>query len=175
MSDRVYEAFLNKQLEEGMRLAESSDLFELLPYAGSPAFKYIAVFHCKGLVKPENGEVETARRFAVGIWMPSDYLRKTDPAQILTLIEPADVWHPNIRAPFICIGNIAPGTPLKELVYRVFDVITYQKVTMNEYDSLNKEACQWSRANTHLFPVDNRPLKRRQLKLDVEPAAQEVK
>jgi hypothetical protein len=78
------------------------------------------------------------------------------------------VWHPNIavHAPMICIGRIAPGTSLKDLLHRLYEVISYQRYTPNEFDSLNKACCAWARANADRFPTDRRPLKRRALNLE---------
>jgi hypothetical protein len=46
-----------------------------------------------------------AERFVVGIWFPDDYLRAADPFTVLTWLEPRAAFHPNIRAPFMCIGR----------------------------------------------------------------------
>lgn len=163
MSDRVYIAFLERQLDEGLSLAGSSDLLDLRPVGPSPAQRYLASFDCSGLVTDPNGEVREADHFEVGIWFPPDYLRRAEPFQVLTWFGPRNVFHPNISAvaPFICIGRLTPGTTLVDLLYQVHEVITYQKVTMREDDALNNEACAWARANQHRFPIDSRPLKRR--------------
>jgi hypothetical protein len=84
------------------------------------------------------------------------------------------VFHPNIsdKAPFICVGKLAPNTPLVDILYQCFEIITYNKVTMREDDALNTEACVWARENQHRFPIDRRPLKRRALDLEVEQIAE---
>ena len=170
MRDKIQEGFLRRQYEEGMALARSSDLLELFPLAGSQSDRYIARFRCKGLVRAGNGDVVEADHFEVGIWFPSAYLRSADPFQVVTWFGPPNVFHPNIsdRAPFICIGRLAPGTALVNILYQVFEIITYHKVTMREDDALNKAACVWARQNQHRFPVDRRPLKRRSLDLRLE-------
>ena len=78
-------------------------------------------------------------------------------------------WHPNIsaRAPFICIGRIAPGMSLTDIIHQLYEIICYQRYTPNEFDSLNKDCCSWARANSDRFPTDSRPLKRRTLNLNV--------
>jgi len=159
--DPVYEAFLARQYEEGMALASASDLLELIPLDGSPPSRYIARFGCTGLVRLPNGRVAEADRFEVGIWFPSDYLRRAEPWEVLTWLGPRQVFHPNIsdRMPLICVGRLAPGTWLVDLLYQVFEIISYQKVTMREDDALNHAACVWARENQGRFPVDRRPLK----------------
>ena len=62
-------------------------------------------------------------------------------------------------APFICPGRIVPGMSLVDLLYQVYEILTYQKLTT--HDALNREAAAWARANQGRFPTDRRPLKRR--------------
>ena len=162
MTDRILTAFLARQREEGMRLAGDSDCLRLVPIGGAAPDRYLADFRCTGLVQAESGEIVEADRFLLGIWFPDHYLREADPFQVLTCLAPPRIFHPNVSrdAPFICIGRVAPGTPLVDLLYRCFEVLTYRKVTMREQDALNRDACAWARRNQHRFPVDDRPLKR---------------
>jgi len=170
MEDRVLERFLARQEEEGMALAQQSDLLDLTPVHGAPPVRYIAHFRCKGLVRVGSGEIREADQFAVGVWFPHDYLRRADPYEVLTWLGPRNIWHPNIsdKGPLICVGRLGPGTGLVDIVYQVYEIISYNKVTMREDDALNREACGWARHNQHRFPVDTRPLKRRALNLRVD-------
>ena len=162
--DRIYESFLGQQRLDGLALSRESDLVELVPMGDELPTRYLTRFRCKGLVK-RNSSVEVANRFDVGIRFPPDYLRRAEPTEVLTWIGPRDVFHPNISdlLPVICIGRLAPGTALIDLVYQVYEVISYQKVTMREDDALNGEACVWARRNRDRLPVDRRPLQRRAL------------
>ena len=164
IDDPIYASFLARQLSEGLALSQASDLFELIPMDEDQPTKYLVRFRCKGLVK-RGQAVDVADRFDVGIRFPSDYLRRVDPCDVLTWLGPREVFHPNISAvlPFICIGPIPPGTSLVDLVYQVFEVVSYQRVTMREDDALNGEACVWARSHRDRFPVDRRPLRRRTL------------
>jgi hypothetical protein len=145
-----------------MALASESDLLTLAPVSW-PADRYIAQFRCTGLVEEPTRAIAEWNCFEVGIWFPASYLRVADPFQVLTWLGPGNVWHPNIAndAPAICIGRLAPGTSLVDILYQVFEVITWNKVTMREDDALNRAACQWARRHRDRFPVDRRPLKRR--------------
>lgn len=163
MHDKIFAAFLTRQLEECTALARASDLIEILPVAPQA---FAVDLRCKGLVRKANGEIATAERFSVGIWFPGDYLRRANPIEVITWLGPSDVFHPNIRSPFICIGHLVPATPLVDIVFRVFRIVAYQTVAM--HDSLNQEASAWARQNQHRFPVDNRPLKRKVRDLDFE-------
>ncbi len=167
MQDRIFTSFLERQQEEGRALARASDLVELTGLDGAQGQLYEARFRCKGLVRSRGGEVREGDDFGVGIWFPSDYLRRADPFKVLTWLGPHDVFHPNIRAPFICVGRLTPGTPLVDLLYQCFEIISYRKVTMREDDALNHAACVWARENQQRFPIDRRALKRRALALEV--------
>jgi hypothetical protein len=162
MSDQIFESFLTQQQEEGLALAESSDLLDLFPQDGPPARRYLARFRCRGLVRHDDGTIGEAERFEVGIQFPSDYLLRSHTAEVLVWLGPRRVFHPNIssEAPFICVGRLTPGTSLVDILYQCFEIITYHKVTMQESDALNRDACAWARNNQHRFPVDRRPLKR---------------
>jgi hypothetical protein len=170
MTDKIFEAFLRRQYEQGMALARDSDLLELIALDGPPPQHYVACFSCKGLVRTNAGDIVEAERFELGTWFPDDYLCEANPFRVLTWFGPRRVFHPNIsdHAPLICVGRLAPGTSLVDILYQCFEIITYNKVTMREDDALNKEACAWARRNQHRLPIDSRPLKRRALDVSVE-------
>lgn len=165
-TDLVYKSFMERQLAESMALADSSDILDLHVCVSAPPH-FVAEYQCKGLVRDGVGDVKEASRFQVGIWFPPDYLRRADPFQMLRLFTPG-VWHPNVSVdlPLICIGRLMPGTSLVDILYQVYDILTYQKYNPRENDALNAAACAWARNNQHRFPVDRRPLKRRKLNLE---------
>jgi len=173
MQDKILNGFLRHQYEEGMRLAAESDLLDLMPVGTEPYSRFMAEFSCRGLVRNPNGEIAEANQFAAAIWFPPDYLRHADPFRVLGWLGPRAVFHPNIsdKAPVICVGRLTPGTPLVDLLYQLFEIITYQKVTMREDDALNITACAWARQNTHRFPIDGRPLKRRVVEFELNVSA----
>jgi hypothetical protein len=166
--DPIFRAFLERQAEEGRALAQTSDILDLecLPTGQH----FIAHYTCRGLVKDSTGGVREAASFHVGVFFGTDYLRSVNPFDTLTLFDPLNTYHPNVAfgAPFICVGRITPGMPLADLLYQVYEILTYQKLTPREDDALNKEACRWARANQERFPIDRRPLKRRPLVLEME-------
>jgi len=167
MLDRVVSLFLQRQRDDAMAFTRESDLVTISPI--SP--QHFAVrLRCKGLVQVRPGEIVTAEHFEFGVYMPSDYLRQANPFEVVTWFGPGNIWHPNIsnKAPFICIGHLIPGTPLVDIIHRVFQIVAYQKVTMREDDDLNREACAWARQNQQRFPIDGRPLKRRLISLEIE-------
>jgi hypothetical protein len=166
MRDPIMSAFLRRQDDEARRLSSSSDLVSVEPL-GSPADRFLVRFSCRGLVRARDGAITEADAFAIGIWFPDTYLRAVDPIRVLTWLGPPNVWHPNIsmEAPVICVGRVAPGTPLVDLIYQCWEIVTWNKVTMREDDALNIPACPWARQHLARLPIDRRPLRRRALDL----------
>ena len=171
MEDRVYGAFLERQYHEGMALARASDFLSLIPVLGHPPMAYIAEYTSKGYLRGSEGEVLEGNHFEVGIRLPPSYLRRVDPVETLTWIGPLNVFHANILPPMICIGQIAPGTPLVDLLYQLFEVIGGLKVTPREEDALNFAACQFARSHPERFPIERRPLKRPSVHAGSRPAS----
>jgi hypothetical protein len=158
--DKIFAAFLAHQLADGMRLAEASDRLQLMPLGPQPVERYLARFDARTLVRAASGAVCEADGFSVGICFPADYLRRADPFEVASFLAPTEVFLPNVRPPFLCLGRIAPGTGLCDLLYQAFEIGTGAKVTMREDDALNPAACAWARRNLERFPIDPRPLKR---------------
>jgi len=154
--DQITRLFLKTQREEGMQLASQSDLLDLHVLDEQ---HFVASYGCRGLVRESDGRVTEHDRFDIGIWLSEDYLRIVDPAAVLSWLGPETVHHPNIRPPYVCLGRIAPGTPLIDLLHRCFELVTYENVTMQEFDALNRPACAWARRHRERFPIDTRPIK----------------
>jgi hypothetical protein len=167
MNDRIFESFLESQYAQGVALARSSDILELVPVDGTPPRRYIAGFRARGLALNPAGEVVEFDRFDVGIWLPDDYLRRAEAPQVLTYLGPSPrPFHPNIRPPFICV-HLRPGTPLVDLLYSCFELWTYNLYATHD-EGLNHAAAQWARNQPPgRFPVDGRSLKRRPLSLQI--------
>jgi hypothetical protein len=173
MHDPIMTSFLQRQREEAATLTRNSDLVEISAH-GSPADRFLVRFTCRGLVRAADGAIVEAGEFFVGITFHEDYLRVAAPWRTVTWLAPHNVWHPNIApgVQFICVGRMAPGTDLIDLVHQCYEIVTWNKVTMREDDALNHAACEWARRNRGRFPVDTRPLKRRALAIearDVSP------
>lgn len=164
----VFEGFLAEQLEQARALNRDSDLVEILPL-GEPADRFLVHFSCTGLEQTVNGSIVEGQAFTVGVRFPAEYLRVANPFEVVTWISPPTVFHPNISpaANAICIGRVAPGTSLTDVVYQCWELITWQRATLREDDALNHVACEWARYNQSRLPVDTRPLKRAPLVLDV--------
>lgn len=170
MVDRILHSFLDRQHQDALALMAQSDLFKLFPFEDplGPPRLYRVEFLCKGLVMQPNHHIIEHQQFQVGIRFNDDHLRRFDPTMV-SLFEPLNVWHPNVMGPAICVGRMTPGVQLKDLIHQIYEILTYQNWT--SHDGLNIDAMQWARNNQAMFPVDRRPLKRRNLKLQTKPAA----
>lgn len=156
MNDSIRPPWLAKQYAEAMAFAQRSEILSLAPVAGEPPYRYIAKFECDGLKKTADGVTVTGRHL-VGINFPEDYQRQRyAPGEVLTWLEPLNEFHPNIRAPFCCVGDIAPGMSLLSLLHQIYQMITWQRFTPLELDALNKDACSWAREHLNRFPIDPR-------------------
>jgi hypothetical protein len=167
-NDNIFQSWLESNHADARSLAASSDRLMLLPDPASPPRNYIARFDCQtmaqenGEVKPWNGTCDVLFRF------PLDYLRVApDAGMIVSLLAPLNLYHPNIAGRFICIGRIAPGTSLCDLIFQVYEVLTFARLTPREDDALNRDACAWARRNMQRFPLDARPLRRQAAAFDV--------
>lgn len=156
--DAILQSFLEAQRVEAEALAAASDILTL---ACLEPQVWLAAFACRGVVRAADGSIGATDRFVVGYRFGDEFLRGVVPAQVVHLLEPANAFHPNVRAPAVCLGPIAPGTPFVELLYRTYDLLTYRNFTPREDDSFDAAACAWARRNPERFPTDPRPLKRR--------------
>lgn len=158
--DGMLSRFLNNQIDPAMELAAASDILDLQIIDSQ---HYIARFHCATLIgdgrtPPVVRELTTT----VGVFLPSDYLdNEPSSGLVFTCLMPLDHYHPNIRGRMICIGDIRRGEPLTDLLYRTYEVISYQNYATLEWNCLQPTACSWARRNAERLPIDPRPLKRR--------------
>jgi len=156
-SDPILTSFLQVQQAEGMALARRSDVFELLPAPGEPASKYVAMFHGAWLARDPHGRIVEVPLAVFGISFPQDYLRCTDVGMIATVLEPHHLWHPNVSGPFVCLGHLVPGTPLVDILYQCFELLSFHRHSTSS--ALNEAAAQWVRNQpVGRFPIDRRPL-----------------
>jgi hypothetical protein len=174
MIDHVFESFLETQLAEALALESESDLVALMPLPGRRGVpdRYILELGCRGLVRdPSSREVTERTGFAAGVWFHPRYLKSINASLVVTLLDPPHVFHPNLSFPFACLGRMRPGTGIVEIVYQLFEILTYRKMTIVEWDALDREACAWVRRGLRRFPVDARPLKRKSVLISGEESA----
>jgi hypothetical protein len=156
MSDKILSNFLRAQDEEGRALAAESPILELYPDGGEPTNSWEAVFHCTSLVRLPDGQISETGEVRIGIRFDRDYLRRVDPS-VVTVLGPPLFFHPNALGPALCVGNLAPGMSLVDVLNHLYDIITFRNWA--SHDGLDPDACRWARQNQERFPTDPRPLK----------------
>ncbi len=163
MTDMILTRWWEKNWPDASRLAGESDLVRVESLHDRAPRHLVARFSCKGLVREADRRVVEADHFEVGIWIPPDYQIRADTRQVFTVLWPLNVWHPNILGPFLCAGHLHPGMSIVDLLYQVYEILTYHNFAPN--DALNPDAAAWARQpdNRARFPIDRRPLKRRKL------------
>jgi hypothetical protein len=173
--DAIFGSWLEKQEQQALALAARSDLVDVHPIGTRPYQHFLLRFGCRGLVDTHDGVVE-ADRFDVGVYFPLDYWQRVDPFEVITLVQPATTFHPNAHGSLLCIGRISCGTPLTEIMYQCYEILSWQKVTMREDDALTKKACAWARRHPDRFPVDDRPMVGRLLeyRITAAPASEDT-
>jgi ubiquitin-protein ligase len=160
MSDFIRQGFLIDQFRQAVGITRASDLVRVLPAAGDPPDRYLALFRCRSLVREEDGAIHPHDDFTFGICFPEDYQRTVQPRLVVSAAPPWNLWHPNITygAPFICLGHLVPGTQLEDIVQQIFDVLTFHKCS--PHDPLNEAAAEWVRNHREQLPLDRRPMRR---------------
>ncbi len=158
--DPIFESFLSKQCGPGLALAAASDVLDLHPIGSAVPRRYIASFNARTMAQTESGEIVPADRFDIGVFFHDDYLRRCDPARVLTYLGPHRCFHPNVRGGMICV-NLRAGMPLVDLLATVYDLFTWRLYGVGD-NGLNPEAADWVRhRDPSTFPTDPRPLKGR--------------
>lgn len=163
MADRIWQRFMREQLKAASALTAESDIVEIHAERDGQSVpsRYLVRYNAPCLVCEAGGAVTRHDGYAVSIRFPVDYLRQVVPIQIVAWVLPASAFHPNLNHPFLCLGAIMPGTPLVDLVYRIYELASYMNFA--PADGLNPAACQWARHHMAEFPITRRPMKRRKL------------
>ena len=159
--DGVFRLFLENTYTEAMEFAARSDVLRIAPVGGSPPFSYACNFRVQYLQRLPSGTVEIhPGPVHCLIHFPNDYLRSTDPkfymrvASVLT----SDFVHPNVAGGIVCLGGgFAAGTPISELLWLLFQIVSYRNCTLDERNALNAEACRLLRACPELLLKADRP------------------
>ena len=157
--DPIFESFLSKQCGPGLALAAASDVLELRPIGSDVPRRYVATYHARTFAELGEGRIALVDRFDVGVTFHDDYLRRPDPARVLTYLGPDRCFHPNVRGCVICV-DVRPGAPLTDLLATIYDLFTWRLYGVGD-NGLNPDAAAWVRQqDPSMFPTDPTPLRR---------------
>jgi hypothetical protein len=155
-----------------MELADESDVLRVLPCPPLPPAAYVCEFRVRYLRRAPSGLVEVAPGpVLAGLRFPEDYLRAADAhlyLKVASVLTP-DLVHPNVLGPVVCLGSaFAPGTPVRVLLWELYEILAYRNLTLDERNALNPEACRLLREHAHfLNQLEAPPLRRGRLPLRV--------
>ena len=119
----------------------------ILQAEGTPPEKYVVEFRLLGLVPKGEKEFQHSHTHRAEVFLPMDYPRRPPFCRMVT-----PVFHPNIDAQKICIGDHwSAGQRLAHLIVRIGEMITYQ--SYNVKSPLNGEAAAWAELNQARLPL----------------------
>ena len=158
--NRMMELFLDKQHATARELDARGDLISI----SWPAAQHALVeLRCIGLVRLPDGRIVEHDHFAYGVHFADDHLKYVEDLSLVTLLAPLTLWHtnagalPGMPAGGVCIGPVAPAVEIDEIVFRLWDLTTFENFAALENDCINRPACAWARAHVAQFPTDHRP------------------
>lgn len=127
----------------------ANPIARLVSTEGVPAERYVIEFRVRSLTSA-SGEQDVHR---AEVRLTNDYPRVGPKCRMLT-----PVFHPNIDATSICIGDHwTAGERLVDLVARIAEMLAYQ--AYNIRSPLNAEAAMWADLNGAKLPIDARDLR----------------
>lgn len=163
--DSIFNDFLEHTTKQAQELAADSDVLVLDRLAIPGEAIFVAEFLVPYLCRTHEGDVKVdAGPVGVAVRLTPEYLRSVSPLEVAQVREPY-FFHPNIRWPGMCVGDVRPGMPLAKLLKHIFEIVTYQNFATD--DGLNPEACARLRDQPQLLDMLPKPprLVRRKLQL----------
>jgi len=119
---------------------------------GEPPERYIFEFYLNGLVEDEEEKITPIGRHVVEVYLPVDYPRRPPFCRMMS-----PIFHPNIDAQKICIGDHwSAGQSLEQLIIRIGEMICFQ--SFNIKSPLNAKAAVWVEKNIMQLPLDKADL-----------------
>jgi ubiquitin-protein ligase len=127
-------------------------LIRIAGTAGLPPEVYRFQYSVRGLYVAPDGAILERNDHLLEVNLSLGYPRRAPQCRMLT-----PVFHPNFDDSSVCIGDFwAASESLDDLIIRIGRMIAYQEY--NTKSPLNGLAAKWAAQNTHLLPVDARPM-----------------
>lgn len=120
----------------------------ILQTQGEPPERYLVEYRVLSLVPEGEKGFREADSHKAELFLPVDYPRRPPFCRMLS-----PVFHPNIDASKICIGDHwSAGQRLGPLIVRIGEMLAYQ--SYNCKSPLNGEAAAWAELNQARLPLD---------------------
>src|SRR5271165_217165 len=127
-------------------------LIQITGTAGMPPEIYRFTYNLRGLYVAPNGDILERAVHVLEVNLSLGYPRRAPQCRMLT-----PVFHPNFDDSMVCIGDFwAASEGLDDLIIRIGRMIAYQEY--NTKSPLNGLAAKWASQNSHLLPIDARPI-----------------
>jgi len=127
-------------------------LIRIAGTAGLPPEIYRFQYNIRGLYVASDGAILERAEHLLEVNLSLGYPRRAPQCRMLT-----PVFHPNFDDSSVCIGDFwAASESLDDLIIRIGRMISYQEY--NTKSPLNGLAAKWAAQNSHLLPVDTRPV-----------------
>jgi ubiquitin-protein ligase len=127
-------------------------LIRMVGTAGMPPELYRFQYLIRGLYVAPDGAILERNDHIMEVNLSMGYPRRAPQCRMLT-----PVFHPNFDDSSVCIGDFwAASEGLDDLIIRIGRMIAYQEY--NTKSPLNGLAAKWAAQNSHLLPVDPRPI-----------------
>jgi tetratricopeptide (TPR) repeat protein len=139
--------------EENLQgLLQNWSLIQITGKAGIPPEIYRFTYNLRGLYVSGSGEILERDSHVLEVNLTLGYPRRAPQCRMLT-----PVFHPNFDDSMVCIGDFwAASEGLDQLIIRIGRMISYQEY--NTKSPLNGLAAKWAAQNSHLLPIDPRPV-----------------
>jgi len=133
-------------------LLQDWPLVQITGKAGIPPEIYRFTYNLRGLYVSGSGEILERDTHLLEVNLSLGYPRRAPQCRMLT-----PIFHPNFDDSMVCIGDFwAASEGLDDLIIRIGRMISYQEY--NTKSPLNGLAAKWAAQNSHLLPIDARPV-----------------
>jgi ubiquitin-protein ligase len=149
-SPRTRRLILDEEMLQ--RLLQHWPLIRITGKAGIPPEIYRFTYSLRGLYVSGSGEILERDTHVLEVNLTLGYPRRAPQCRMLT-----PLFHPNFDDSMVCTGDFwAASEGLDDLIIRIGRMIAYQEY--NTKSPLNGLAAKWAAQNSHLLPIDPRPV-----------------
>lgn len=153
--DRVFDAFCLAAQRDAETLTAQSDVLTVLALPPQPPSHFLVQFRVPYLRRTPRNTIDIAPGpVEAVVHFPADYLLGTTPQLWfrVAMITTPDFVHPNVREGVVCLGaQFNPGTSLRVLIRALYDLVSYQTMTLDERNAMDAETCRAIRADPHIL------------------------
>jgi ubiquitin-protein ligase len=149
-SPRTRRLALDEQMLQN--LLQNWPLIQVTGKAGIPPEIYRITYNIRGLYVSASGEILERDTHVLELNLTLGYPKRAPQCRMLM-----PIFHPNFDDSMVCIGDFwAASEGLDDLIIRIGRMIAYQEY--NTKSPLNGLAAKWAAQNSHLLPIDPRPV-----------------